>query len=357
MKSMKNNMPTAEQIVSNCARLYSCYGYRRFMMNKFESYSLYADNKSFLVDDRLLTFTDGGQLKALKPDITLSIVKNLAKQNHFPLKVYYDEAVYRVKKGDREFSELRQMGLELIGDNSLYATIEVVCLAKASLDMIHQDSILDISHMGILLPLIDSACNAGISRQELMDLIAQKNADGLHTLLNKYSCPDTLARLVKSYAPISETISELKVLFPGSEPVRQLTEIAEILQAMNLDKNVFLDFSLMHDFSYYNGIIFKGYVKNVPVAVLSGGRYDPLLDRFNLNTAAVGFAIYLDYLQYRDESFDDDVLLLYSDDDDASAVARAIQLLINQESCVFAAANPPSNRSFSKIVTVKEVLS
>lgn len=353
MKSMTNN----EQIVSNCARLYSGYGYRRFIMNKFESYSLYADNKSFLVDDRLLTFTDGGQLKALKPDITLSIVKNLAKQNHFPLKVYYDEAVYRVKKGDREFSELRQMGLELIGDDSLYATAEVICLAKASLDIIHQDSILDISHMGILLPLIDNACRAGMDRQEIMDLISQKNADGLETILIKFGCPDTLAKLVKAYAPISDMILELNMLFPDSEPVRQITEIAEILREMNLDKNVYLDFSLMHDFSYYNGIIFKGYVKNVPVAVLSGGRYDPLLERFGLNSAAIGFAIYMDYIQYHDESYEDDVLLLYSQDDDACAVARAMQILINQGYCALAATQPPANRSFTKTITVKEVLS
>ena len=88
-----------------------------------------------------------------------------------------------------------------------------------------------------------------------------------------------------------------------------------------------------------------------------GGRYDPLLERFGLNSAAIGFAIYMDYIQYHDESYEDDVLLLYSQDDDACAVARAMQILINQGYCALAATQPPANRSFTKTITVKEVLS
>ena len=105
-------MTPAEQTITKCAELYAKYGYRRFTMNKFEDYALYAENKNFLVDGRLLTFTDGSKLKALKPDITLSIVKSLAANPRLPLKAFYNETVYRVKKGEKEFSELHQMSKE-----------------------------------------------------------------------------------------------------------------------------------------------------------------------------------------------------------------------------------------------------
>ena len=346
-------MTPAEQTVAKCADLYARYGYRRFTMNKFEDYALYAENKNFLVDGRLLTFTDGAKLKALKPDITLSIVKGLAADPKLPLKAFYNETVYRVKKGEKEFSELHQMGLELIGDGSIYAISEVICLAKTSLDAIDAQNILDISHMGILLPLVDQACQAGVDRSELIALITQKNADGLASLLGKQN---VLVTLVSSYAPIGQMIPLLQQMLPESQAVRELTQIADVLYAMQLDSKVYLDFSLMHDIGYYNGIIFKGYIKGVPVPVLSGGRYDPLLDRFGFNAAALGFAIYLDYITYAEAKQDHDVLLLYAADDSAADIARAVKLLTTQGYCVLAAQSAPPHRSFIGVFHTKEVL-
>ena len=345
-------MTPAEQIVARCAEVYARYGYRRFTMNKFEDYSLYADNKNFLVDGRLLTFTDGSRLKALKPDITLSIVKNLAANPELPLKAYYNETVYRVKKGEKEFSELHQMGLELIGDGSVYATCEVLSLAKTSLDAIDTHNILDISHMGILMPLIDAACQAGAIRTELIQLITQKNAGGLAALLGEQH---PLVVLVNTYAPIAQMIPTLLHILPDMAAVQELAEIANVLSALGLDQGVYLDFSLVHDFGYYNGIVFKGYIKDVPVSVLSGGRYDPLLNRFGIKTAAIGFAIYLDYIRYAEAKKVEEILLLYNDNDSAADVARAVQSLTAQGVYVFAAERIPQNRSFVKTMTLKEV--
>ena len=345
-------MTPAEQTVAKCAELYAQYGYRRFTMNKFEDYALYAENKNFLVDGRLLTFTDGSRLKALKPDITLSIVKSLAAKPELPLKAYYNETVYRVKKGENEFSELHQMGLELIGDGSVYATCEVLALAKTSLDAIDSHNILDISHMGIMLPLIDSACDCGADREQIIELITQKNAGTLAALVG---AQHPLVTLVNSYAPIIQMIPVLQNLLPDSAAVRELAEISDVLCTLGLDQGVYLDFSLVHNFGYYNGIIFKGYLKDVPVSVLSGGRYDPLLERFGLSTAALGFAIYLDYIRYAEIKKAGEVLLLYGDDDSAADVARAVRSLTAQGLCVFAADKTPENRSFIQTLHIKEV--
>ena len=55
--------------------LYHQHGYQLYRMSKFEPYDLYARNRSFLVSENILTFTDtDGRLMALKPDVTLSII-------------------------------------------------------------------------------------------------------------------------------------------------------------------------------------------------------------------------------------------------------------------------------------------
>ncbi|MFR1232847.1 MAG: ATP phosphoribosyltransferase regulatory subunit [Evtepia gabavorous] len=76
---------SGEQIMYRLRGLYERYGYRRFKMSKFEEYDLYVRNKDFLVSDRMITFTDArGILMALKPDVTLSIIKNTRAEEAGP---------------------------------------------------------------------------------------------------------------------------------------------------------------------------------------------------------------------------------------------------------------------------------
>jgi ATP phosphoribosyltransferase regulatory subunit len=58
-----------------------------------------------------------------------------------------------------------------------------------------------------------------------------------------------------------------------------------------------LNFSIANNADYYNGIIFNGYISGIPRTVLSGGRYDKLLDKFGKNVGAIGFALYLGELE------------------------------------------------------------
>ena len=72
------NAPAArkrsELAILELRALYEQYGYREFRMSRFEEYDFYAEYRSFLQAENILTFHDpSGKLLALKPDITLSI--------------------------------------------------------------------------------------------------------------------------------------------------------------------------------------------------------------------------------------------------------------------------------------------
>ena len=91
-----------ERAVFELRSLYQKYGYRQYKMGKFEEYDLYVRNKDFLVSDGIITFTDtNGRLMALKPDVTLSIIKNSTDAPGCLHKVYYNENVYRISGSRR----------------------------------------------------------------------------------------------------------------------------------------------------------------------------------------------------------------------------------------------------------------
>ena len=58
--------------------LYELHGYSFYRMKRFEEYDFYANKKDFLTSKSILTFTDlNGKLMALRPDVTLSIIKGI----------------------------------------------------------------------------------------------------------------------------------------------------------------------------------------------------------------------------------------------------------------------------------------
>ena len=63
------------------------------------------------------------------------------------------------------------------------------------------------------------------------------------------------------------------------------------------EKHLWIDFSSTGDLKYYNGIALKGFLKGIPVPVLSGGQYDALLKRMHRKDRAIGFAVFLHRLE------------------------------------------------------------
>ena len=116
-----------ERAVYALRALFRKYGYLPFRMSRFEEYDLYVRNKDFLVSDSVITFTDtNGRLLAMKPDVTLSIIKNTTDEAGCKQKFSYNENVYRVSARTGQYKELMQAGVECVGDIDAYDVFEVV---------------------------------------------------------------------------------------------------------------------------------------------------------------------------------------------------------------------------------------
>ncbi|HAT02540.1 MAG TPA: hypothetical protein DCS54_04580, partial [Oribacterium sp.] len=158
--------------------LYETYGYRKFKLTKFESYDLYADNRDFLNSSQLITFTDlDGSLLALKPDVTLSIIKSNSGGEE---KVYYNETVYRPK--DNHYREIPQTGIECIGNIDQYCEAEVIALAVKSLRLVSGQISVRLSDAAFLSKMFDAMDLSPATREDVLKLFNKKNTAGLGTL-------------------------------------------------------------------------------------------------------------------------------------------------------------------------------
>lgn len=323
----------SEQVVQQLRALYRRHGYIQYKMSKFEPYDLYVRNKNFLVSKDILTFTDAdGRLMALKPDVTLSIVKN-AKEGGGLQKVYYSENVYRTSPMTRGFREIMQTGLECVGDVDLVAMGEVLLLAAQSLETISGGYLLDVSHLGFVAGLLDSAGVPENARSRLLRLMGEKNASALGSLCQELGLDPgvsrDLCRLTGLYGPPRELFPELEKMVRGERMSAALAELAAVCALVPGD-SLRLDFSIVNDMNYYNGFLFRGYLPGLPSGVLSGGRYDNLLRQMGRSGGAIGFAVYMNLLERLEgptERYDADVLLLY---DDRTPASRVLQ---EAESC------------------------
>ena len=294
-----------EEYISLTLRaLYSGMGYQKYRMSKFEEYDLYVKNKDFLVSENVITFTDtNGKLLALKPDVTLSIVKN-SKDVDGVMKVYYDEKVYRVSKGTKSYKEISQSGLECIGDIDSEVIAEVLYLAGKSLDLIYENNVLVVSSLNLISAVLDYANISSESKNKIVKLLGDKNVFGIKEVLSTDGACEEKASLILKLATvygkvdsIATALDDFIVNKQTESAVFELKTALDLAVKMGLSKEkTVIDFSVVNDMNYYNGIAFKGYIEGVPTGILSGGQYDNLMKKMNKRYGAIGFAVYLDEL-------------------------------------------------------------
>lgn len=302
MENLLNILKPMELLKLKLRYLYEGFGYRKYTMSRFEEYSLYIENRDFLINDAVITFTDlDGRLLALKPDVTLSIVKHSVDSEQ---RLYYTENVYRPDRANRSFKEIEQVGLERIGTLDNTSVAEVVGMAAKSLNIISCDSLLEISHCGFvngLLGVVTSDCKV---RAKLLKSISDKNIHGINDIINSSGISGIYAPILESVPFLSgrfeDVIAKARPLCVCPEmniALDELRKLSEDLKSYDDICDIKLDLSLVGAEDYYNGVVFSGYVKSSPFRVLSGGRYDALLKRMGRQSGALGFAIYLDELE------------------------------------------------------------
>lgn len=326
--------------------LFERRGFRRVRVNTFEDYALYVENKNFFHAESVITFMDSaGKLLALKPDVTLSIVRGVSKKELPALeKLYYVDEVCRLSRENREYKMLGQIGVEIIGRTDGFANIEAVGLALDSLSIMSRDFVLDVSHLGFVSGLIEHMELGHEAKTKVIGGIHSKSPHDVAAALDYAGVTgDNKNRVLAlcgvhgEFPPALAAAKELIICEQMADAWNELERLGSSLCKNGAAKRLRLDFSVVNDFDYYNGLIFLGYIEGVPNVVLTGGRYDNLMRKMGKNNDAIGFAVFLDDLNtyFKSEKrYDFDILVTYTQNCDYAALLEATGKLSAQGASV-----------------------
>ncbi|MFM9413460.1 ATP phosphoribosyltransferase regulatory subunit [Peptococcus simiae] len=305
-------MPQAAReyrVAGDLRRLFGRYGYEEVRTPGLEYYDVFTDKKRYFPQENMVKSIDRhGRLTVVRPDATVPIARLVASKlsgKALPLRLFYDEMIFRNSSTLQGFSnEMHQCGVELLGSRAYRADAEMIALSCAALKATGLTSYrLELSHVGVVEALIRALAVDEDLADQIRTSLEEKNFSRLRDLLAPYGQGPVveaflaLPGLFGDYAILDKARALLVPASPEVGPI--LDELARryaLAQSLCREDHIMLDLSLTNQADYYTGLVFRGYVGGSGEAVLSGGRYDSLLETFNYPIPAIGFGVRVDLI-------------------------------------------------------------
>lgn len=305
------------------------WGYAQIVTPTMEFYetvgaaSATSDHKLFkLLNQR-------GTTMVLRSDMTAPIarvVSSLLQKETFPIRLSYHANVFRSMEEEAgRDAEFYQTGAELVGDGSPEADAEVIALSIACLKAAGVERFkVAVGHHQFLEGLFEHLLPGRVEEQRrLQDRLVHRDVVGYRELVQGLSLEAELTeRLLDILRLRGSESTFVRAKSLAEEPIVQssiehLEKVWEVLQAYGVSEHLILDLTMVGDFSYYTGLIFEGYSDDLGSPVMSGGRYDNLLQQFGRPAPATGFALktsrLLDVVQSVEDQADHDPILVQYD--------------------------------------------
>lgn len=293
---------------SRLKKVFHMYGYHDIQTPTFEYFDVFRKEIGTIPSRELYKFFDKeGNTLVLRPDFTPSIARaaaTLFQEEQLPIRLCYTGSTFvNHSSYQGRLRETTQMGAELLGDDSVEADAEMLALVIESMLTIGlKEFQLTVSNVDFLQSLIEDADLDEDARERVRELITNRNFYGVEEYLEsiqvKRSSKEAFGKMNELLGGV-DILEKAKNIAPNSKGVmalRRLEKIYEILKLYGVEKFVTFDLSMSGTYGYYTGIIFRGYTYGTGDAIVKGGRYDHLVEKFGKKSASIGFAIVIDEL-------------------------------------------------------------
>jgi ATP phosphoribosyltransferase regulatory subunit len=194
--------------------------------------------------------------------------------------------------------EFTQAGVELLGSTAPEADAEVIAQAAEALKNVGIENFqIDIGQVGFFKGIMQETGLSEDEIEQIRTLIDTKDFVGIELLVKSHTIDDYLKKLIfempRLFGPpaILDKLDKSKLNKVSLEAIDNLKKIIAVLHDYGFEKYVSVDLGLVQSLNYYTGTIFKGFTYGVGSPVLSGGRYDGLLEQFGRKCPATGFSL------------------------------------------------------------------
>ena len=323
-----------ELIRSTGRELLRARGYEFIKTPSVEYYDT-VGKASAISDARLFKLVDSqGNTLVLRPDMTTPIARvatsKLLKEK-IPLRLAYFANVFRAQQqeGGRP-AEFDQMGIELIGDKSVFADAEVIMTA---IDLVKAYNITDfkvtIGHAGVLSCILKDYTESEEQARHLNDLLVQRNFVGFEEAVLDFDLPKTKSDALLAYIEEATSLPSIEAVekyVRKNDALEYMRSLAKILEAAGYEPYMAFDFTLASHMSYYTGMLFEVFASGSGFPLGNGGRYDGLLEHYGSKVGATGFGLRVDRVfeaMPKIEVEAENVLVLFSADRFPDALQQA----------------------------------
>ena len=284
------------------------YGYRDIQTPTFEYYDVFREEIGSTSTQELYKFFDReGNILALRPDITPSVARaaaTLFEAEDFPIRLCYAGNTFiNHSSYQGRLKENTQLGAELIGLDTIEADAEMIAMVVDGLKKVGLSEFqVSIGHVDFIQSLMNAADLSEEETEEIRALITNRNYFGIDELLDGRKVRDSVREafhILPELVGGEEVLDKALLAAPDLTArlaVTRLQHICRLLKLYGAQDHVTFDLSMIGSYGYYTGIIFRAYTYGTGDAIVRGGRYDHLLEKFGKNTPSIGFAIILDEL-------------------------------------------------------------
>lgn len=288
--------------------VFHLYGYHDIQTPTFEYFDVFGKDIGTTSVKELYKFFDReGNTLVLRPDITPSIARaamTVFDSENLPIRLCYKGNTFVNQSSYQgRLHENTQAGAELIGIDSVEADAEMVVMAVDSLREVGlQEFQIHIGSVDFFESLIEETGLSAEDEARLRELISNRNYFAIEELLEQAKVKVTTKTaivLLEELIGGSEVLQEAKKIALNSktlDAVKRLEELHSLLVSYGVDKYITYDLSMRGNYDYYTGIIFRGYTYGTGDAIVKGGRYDHLMEKFGKASPSIGFVIVVDEL-------------------------------------------------------------
>lgn len=285
------------------------YGFHDIETPTFEYFDIFSKERGTVQSKEMFKFFDrGNNTLVLRPDVTPSIARCVAKyqkEEEMQIRLCYTGNTFvNTGKYKGKLQEVTQVGAELYNDDTSDADAEMIamtveCLLKSGL----KEFQLEVGHADIFRGLVEEAGFHAYEAEELRRLIVSKNFFGVEELLDNTTISDSLKEIFIKLPELLDHLTECTEFVKKRtksgrvlHALDRLVKVDDILKIYGFSDYITIDFSMLSQYSYYTGVIFRAYTYGSGEALATGGRYDGLVGQFGKDAAAIGLAIVVDQL-------------------------------------------------------------